>query len=637
MQFKSLPLLLVVGLATACSNDDDIIIPPVDEPAVVAGVTALGHPGVFPHDKYTVEDNTTFTNRRVNYTQELNPGLANQRPLTRKVAEQINLLDGFGTAAGGWVQFSGRINRESIVASQNTFIGYLDGDTPVFVPHEASVLATQVTLRPHVALPPNSEGFLFTTTGITDRDGGAIGQDPELKRVLSSQDEDPVNTRIRALANKLVEDQIIASTNDLTALSVFTTQSIHEQTFEIAERIQTENIVATATEPCEVQQYYRFCKFEFTVTDFVGDDQTIDADAIDSTATYTLKAVAYLPLESDAPYEIAYDPAVGFPVSIFGHGLTGDKTQANLIAKYSAPLGIATVSIDAPQHGEHPLAKEHSAELDIIIALFGIVTEGDINLNTRVLRDGWRHSNLDKLGLVEALKNGIELDGNTNTVEFDASRLSYLGASLGAIQGSEFLALSTDVSAALLAVGGARISDIVRFGTIFKALIKLLLNGTEEEDERFYVLLQTAVESGDGANWAPYVMQNRLRGEIIPDIAMQSSIPDEIVPPETALVLARSLGVTLIGDAPLADSMIPQVEGQLTANHPSGRTAGYIQTDWMWRADRGEYVPSTHDKSPDSAEGIAFWLNTYRTLLTDGIMTLENPYPVTGAPAKPTR
>lgn len=638
MQFRRLSLILALGFTTACSDEDTQIGPGEPENATYAGITAAGTPGLFPHDIFTVEDPSTFTGLRVNFSAETDAGLTNQQNLTKSMAAQISQLDGFGTSAGAWIRFSAPIEIDSVLPNQNVGIGFLQGDTPVIIPAEALARTSQILIRPDVALPPNTESFFFATSGIKDREGELVRMPPELRQILHGNDDNALHKRLRETAAALVNAGTIDSTDDLVTLSVFTTQSVHEQSLEIAERIAQETITASSTGPCEVEEFYRFCTFELSVPDFVGDDQIIDPDAIDTTATYTLKGVAYLPLESDAPYEIPYDPAVGFPVSIFGHGLTGDKTQARLIAKHSAPLGVATISIDAPQHGEHPLRLNNSTqELDIILPLFGIQLEGKLDIISLHLRDGWRHSNLDKLGLVEAIKAGIELDGDNGTVDLDPQRISYLGASLGAIQGSEFLALSTDISGALLAVGGARLSDIVRFGTIFKAIINvLLLSASPDEIDRFYVLLQTAVEVGDGANWAPYVMQERVRGTLVPDIAMQSSIPDEIVPPETALILARSLGVTLIGHVPRPDHLIPEADGPLSANHASGRTAGYVQTDWMWRADRDEYVPSTHDKSPDSAEGIAYWLNAYRTHLgPEGIMNLVNPYPVTGAPPKP--
>ena len=33
---------------------------------------------------------------------------------------------------------------------------------------------------------------------------------------------------------------------------------------------------------------------------------------------------------------------------IFGHGLSGSRDQAARLADFAAPLGVATVSIDAP-------------------------------------------------------------------------------------------------------------------------------------------------------------------------------------------------------------------------------------------------------------------------------------------------
>ena len=45
-------------------------------------------------------------------------------------------------------------------------------------------------------------------------------------------------------------------------------------------------------------------------------------------------------------------PATGWPVVIFGHGLTGDKTNAFAIANTLASIGQAMIAIDEPWHGD---------------------------------------------------------------------------------------------------------------------------------------------------------------------------------------------------------------------------------------------------------------------------------------------
>lgn len=635
MRLRLMPAIFAVALTAACTDGGEDITPTEDP--TYAGVSPDGSVGIFPHDKYTIEDTTTFTGRRVQFTDAHDPTLAKQRDLTRSMVGQINALDGFGTSAGAWIRFSERIDRSSVVAEENVFIGYMRGEDAVIIPAEALVTDTQVVLRPHVAAPPNHENFFFSTRGILNQDGEEVARSPELAAILAGEGaDDALSVRTRAVAQALVAAEIIPSVDELTALGVFTSQSIHEQSLELAEQIQAAGITGTPHQDCTQEANYTLCKFDYTMPDYVGWDQVIDDNAVDTQETYTVTASVFLPrADHQESFEIAYDPEVGHPVTIFGHGLSGSMRDARMIANHACPLGVAVISIDAPQHGIHPRS-DGLEELDLMMALFGISIEGVPDVNTRRLRDGWRLSNLDKLALVEALKSDMDFDGDLSTVELDTSRLSYLGGSLGAIQGSEFLALSTDLSGGLLAVGGARISDIVRFGTLFELLMLVLLpRSTQEELDRLYVLLQMGVEVGDGVNWAPYVMQNRLRGDIIPDIAMLSAHPDAIVPSETAIVLARSLGATIVGDAVQPDVMLPVSEGPVSGNHSSGRTVAYLQVDWIWRQNRNEYVAAEHASASDSAEGIAFWLEAYRTLINDGMMRLTNPYPVTGAPPRP--
>src|SRR5699024_1985284 len=278
---------------------------------------------------------------------------------------------------------------------------------------------------------------------------------------------------------------LIESTDDLTALAVFTTQSIHQTSLEITEKIRAYvPDIHVGDDPCEVilSDQVRRCYLDITVRNFVSDDNTIADDAADrnvdaDNGTYDLTVTVHLPLEDAAQRAenatgsdrfIPYDVERGYPVAIFGHGLTGNGDQAKDIAKYIAPMGVATIGVDAPQHASHP-TKSHddTDQLDLLKTLFGIDIAGSkISINPFHLRDAWRQSNLDKLGLIEAIKQGIDIDGDGHP-DFDADRMSYLGASLGGIQGPELLALTPDLELALLAIGGARISDFLRYpGTI---------------------------------------------------------------------------------------------------------------------------------------------------------------------------
>src|SRR5690625_477790 len=102
-------------------------------------------------------------------------------------------------------------------------------------------------------------------------------------------------------------------------------------------------------------------------------------------------------------------------------------------------------------------------------------------------------------------------------------------------------------------------------------------------------------------------MQNRFpdAGEPM-HIAMQFSVPDEIVPMETGSMLTRTLGVPLIGTvqlpAPYIDE-IPYENTPISLNHASGKTAGALQVHWIHKMNNlEEWRATSHASSPDSLE-----------------------------------
>lgn len=662
--------LVSAFLTSACSDtkepydDDHENHGTQPEDSLVAGVASDGKSvGIFPSDLHSVPSDDTYTGRKVKLRLASNDPLYRETHANAQILEFLDKLDGFGTTAGGWIRFTERVNSATVIDGQSVLFGYIEGDTARLVPSETPTAYRQVAVRPHLPLPPMVTGFIASTTDIQSDEGEAFGPSKELKAILdgsydpSTGDiDEELAERMRTVAQQLVDAQHIESTDRLSALAVFTTQSIHQTSLEITEKIRAyDPAISIGDNPCETiaADQVRRCYLNITVRNFVSDDNTIADDAADrdinaENATYTLKATVHLPLVDAAERAenatgddrfVPYDVEKGYPVAIFGHGLTGDGDQAKDIAKYISPLGIATIGVDAPQHASHPtVSHEDEGPLDLLQALFGIAIDGSkVRINPFQLRDGWRQSNLDKLGLIEAIKKGIDIDGDGHP-ELDADRISYLGASLGGIQGPELLALTPDLELALLAIGGARISDFLRYPGMIAAIATFIAPQVKSDGfMRLLIILQTAIEKGDGANWAPYVLQNRFpdAGEPM-HIGMQFSVPDEVVPKETGIMLTRTLGVPIIGtvqlSAPLVDE-VPYLGEPIRLNHASGKTAGAIQVHWIHKMNNlDEWRETSHASSPDSLESLTYWKHIFHSMYYDDsrIPELIDPYVVLG-------
>lgn len=641
--------LLVCTLATTACQDVkvdyiDTNTPPVELDGSVAGLDSHGGLGLFPNDLYTVDDPTSYTGRRVTFSyKDHATSTLPWIPVKQDIANQVTGLDGFGTTAGAWVRFSEAIDRsDQERLNSNSFIGYFEDGKAKLVPSEVIGTKHQIAFRPLLPLPPNTPAFFFVTTGILDAEKLPVKQDQTLTTILKNQQpegySEALAQRVRDAANAVVSQNLVGSTDDIAALAVFTTQAVHETDMEIAEILRSTDPKVQIDGPCTEAALYRVCSFSFEVPNFINSEGSIDDNAADNPGpAYRLKAHVRLPpVHADDNYDIPRNPEQGFASSIFGHGLTGGGIDAGQIARFTADTGLATLAIDAPQHGDHPLRTAGNGELDTILELFGLTIKGRINIHGRKLRDGWRHSNFDKLMLVRAMQSGIDFDGDGKS-DLDPDRMTYLGGSLGAIQGSEFLALTDAFVAGFYAVGGGRISDIIRHGALFAAIRPILFPKQDNESlMQIYIMLQTIVEKGDGANWAPYILQDRLVGDRIPHIGMQISVPDDVVPPEAGMVIARALGVDAIGEMPLPDELVKSIGTSAKSNHPSGQTVALLQTDWIRTAPGRDYQVSEHAKSADSLEGIAYWTHAFLTLFSpEGVMELVDPYSLPTAPPRP--
>ena len=175
------------------------------------------------------------------------------------------------------------------------------------------------------------------------------------------------------------------------------------------------------------------------------------------------------------------EPTDGWPVVIFQHGITGNKEQALAIAGALALNGQAMISIDHPLHGARDFGvSQFNAEVDPTAYL---------NLSSLLTaRDNLRQSVADLLALRHALGNPASMFGGAN---IDGASVKFIGHSLGAIVGTNFVAVansphlysdiaaqlgvSFDVEAATLGMPGGGIASFLlespQFGPVIGGLL----------------------------------------------------------------------------------------------------------------------------------------------------------------------
>lgn len=249
-------------------------------------------------------------------------------------------------------------------------------------------------------------------------------------------------------------------------------------------------------------------------------------------------------------------PVSGWPVVIFQHGITRSRTDMLGVADSFAAQGFVVVGIDLPLHGltdpMSPLyqaANERTFNLDVLNNTTGaagpdgvIDSSGAsfINLTSPLTsRDNLREASADLLTLTLSLGN-LDLDGDS-APDIDATRIHFVGHSLGGIVGIPYLAMSTPVVDATLSAPGGLITQLLRdsaFGPRINAALQAqgLVQGTTLYNQYFRDV-QNVIEAGDPLNYMvaaaaarPILLQQVTGDTVVPNSATQRLVDVAALP-----------------------------------------------------------------------------------------------------------
>ena len=253
-------------------------------------------------------------------------------------------------------------------------------------------------------------------------------------------------------------------------------------------------------------------------------------------------------------------PANGWPVVIFGHGLTRSRMDVLAAADGFAAAGYAVVAMDFPMHGVSPdatpafapfwientpfapVANERTFDVDYINNTTGapgpdglIDPSGTHTIpvalsNMLVGRDGLRQGVADLSVLAVSIAS-MDFDGD-NSADTDDSNIAYSGISWGAMHGTDFSAIEPLVTRSFLSVPGGGISRFLEFSPTFRPGIRAGLAtkgvypGTKEY-EQFFLAWQTIWDPADPINWAAEAATNTpiLLHEVINDQVVPNAVP----------------------------------------------------------------------------------------------------------------
>jgi len=636
----SRPHLLLPLLAIACGSDPKepgtqdsggADAPPVYCEGVTAhrwDITDTSDADLFPDGLLEKPDTSTPTGRRIEISPETAAWLPSTPDLLMDALLGLNDNSGFGTLGGILLRFDGGgVSDVPLTADDSVTDGGwqlldLGSASPERVPFEARVLEDGATvvlwpLRPLRLGTPHA--FVLTTEATAD-DGGCIAPTDTTKALLYG-DSLPDHPHAEETAGRYrdVLDQVGLRPDDVSVITAFTTHNETGTYLDLAQVADEEPVEWTSFEGCSDRGVVLECTVYTTVL-----DRRNELGLIDPTVTpneQSIPVTVWIPDGGEGPW----------PVVVYGHGLGSSRGEGYLAARLMAEEGVAVVSMEAVSHGDHPSAPDGGDSYAAALGFLGLDLT-NLSINPRLLRGNFDQTNLDRVRLLKLIREHGDIDGDGQP-ELDGDKVGYLGVSLGAILGSQLLAVSPEIDGAVFSVGGGRLMSIVTDTealTDFEDLIAVLI-GSKERFDRLVPIAQHVVDPADSGLWGAHVIKDRFDDAPAPSILLQVGIHDEVVPKTSGFALARAMGLPHL--TPVAEEvpLLAHEDGPLAGNSDDGMaTHAFFQFDRVTRS--GEVVPARHIETPTSDEGQHQMGRFLTTWLHDGVPEAIDPYTELGTP-----
>jgi len=366
-------------------------------------------------------------------------------------------------------------------------------------------------------------------------------------------------------------------------------------------------------------------------------------------------------------------PPGGWPVAVFGPGITRSKYDLFLAADENASRGIATLATDPAGHSFGPRSEVavgtlagtkrfsgfgRGRDLDgdgEITNQEGVQSPGQPHPKASIaLRDGLRQTALDNMALIRAIGRGVDVDGD-GSVDLRRDRVGYYAQSLGGIYGTMLMATDQTVPFGLLNVPGGPILEIARLSPGFRDQVAMQLrdrrpaqlNGGREgftESTPLYVdppvtaPARGAVaiqDTGAMANWldrsgspetfAPLLRRRPAPGVPAKRVAYQIAFGDQTVPNPTSATIVRNglLDVTSVYRNDRTPTASTNPHGFLLDPRLTGRNLGQRQVVELIDTEGASIM------DPDGAS------NVFETPVTDPLSIEKLNYPLAPATGEP--
>lgn len=436
----------------------------------------------YPNDLFTIANSQTVTGRQLDVGAQV-PIFKWSLKLPRFFRDDFNLLDGFGTLSDGFIQIPNPISEESLPLTEpeltdSILMMVADSEHPKFG-QLASLKVTSengfLKVTPWRPLLENTRYIYVVTDKLKTKKERCFEPSSELSAIIND-DNGTYKEGLSVLTQHGIESERLLAIAEFTTLSASnglravesymdqqTNPSIENLTYEKfippEQGEEDEPLSKEALKP-DVQGYLRGSLDSPVFNERFGSWEANSLEEIQPLRNEELSVLISL------PKDVSEQP---FPVMIYGHGSSQSHEDIYGRSQWFAENGYAGIAVDAQCHGDR--------ENFIPISFLELFCYYDF-LNPLAWRDNGRDSIVSYMWLRRAIASLAEIDvvpeGGDGIPDFDVESIYYLGISLGAIHGGGFAAIDQEIEGWVLAVGGAKYTDIAFENEIVRFLLKIV-------------------------------------------------------------------------------------------------------------------------------------------------------------------
>lgn len=620
-------LFLLIGVCAGCDGDDfdpQRLFPPTPVPTAAPTappVTALfsldprDAANPFPSDRTLDETGTVnISPAPVQAIFPDDPRYAGARAYQERAVAELNTLTGFSTFAPIRVVVDGPVEIAHPDVPEGIFVLRQD-DPQVRVPVRARAVTPEIAgdfaveIQPMVPLEAKTRYVYAVTSAVRDLTGQPLAADPTFSDALCGGVVDESLVAWRAsLEAALQELQATDGVGcaDIAVMDVFVTQPIAEDLITIRELFDNGTLPYAEPDLDESPiPGLTVGVFEEGTPEFEELVGSPTSDALRAVAVGTFPSFDFrgparvftpeflsgeaVPRVVQLPFYVALPkappPPGGYPLVIYGHGLSGSGADAIATAATATDFPMIWAGVSAVSHGRR----------GNFLNFFNL---------SRVLatRENFRQTVADFLQLQRMIRH----TDDELFAEVNRDRVHYFGVSLGGIMGGLYMGVESDVEVGMLSVPGGGLPNIMLGSDIIGDLLNPLISvsfGVPVDDPFFPVLLyrfaqfaQWSLDPGDPVNMAPFLLGPETLPGVPPKrILVHEGISDTIVPNSTTEDLAAAM-------------RLPDVKSPLGCTDPAGCSGiwRYVMTDYDHPSDCGHLVGFTVEEAQRQSNNYLF-------------------------------